>query len=197
MQPFGLWQTLGVFKYTDSLAWLLPLTYPCLLYLAAVSNCDFWAMPSWIHLSRSSPAWSFFRPHSNFLCLAPSLPPTPVALKNLSSSATAFSFASKSASHLLSARACHKTPFFSSSLTSFLRSFLHLWHLVYKCPTDCTVSLHHQHSGDSITPILAKMSLLLRVLPWAGSTVKRTFLVRFRVLGLYHPLSRGYNSRTD
>ena len=31
MQPFGLWQTLGVFKYTDSLAWLSPLTYPCQL----------------------------------------------------------------------------------------------------------------------------------------------------------------------
>ena len=157
MQPFGLWQTLGVFKYIDSLAWLLPFTFPCLLYLAAVSNCDFWAMPSWIHPSRSLPAWSFFRPHSNSFSLAPSLPPISVAFKNLSSGATAFTFASKPVSHLLSAWACHKTPSFSSSLNSFLRSFLHLRHLVYRCPTDCTVSLHHQHSGDSITPILAKI----------------------------------------
>lgn len=38
MQPFKVWQTLGVFKYIDSLAWHLPLTFPCLLYLAAVST---------------------------------------------------------------------------------------------------------------------------------------------------------------
>lgn len=41
-------------------------------------------------------------------------------------------------------------------LTGFLRSFLHMRHLVYKCSTDYTFSLHYQHSGVSIAFILAK-----------------------------------------
>ena len=110
----------------------MPLICPFLLYLAAVSNCDFWVIPSWVYTSRSSPAWSFFRFHSASLSLAPSFPPTSVAFKKPSSGATAFSFASKTASYLLSAWACHVIPSFSSTLTSFLRSFLHLRHLVYK-----------------------------------------------------------------
>ena len=48
------------------------------------------------------------------------------------------------ATYLLSAWACHLIPSFSSSLTSFLLSFLHLRHLVYKCSTDCSVSPHQQ-----------------------------------------------------
>ncbi len=44
-----------------------------------------------------------FRSQSTSLSLAPSLPPIPVASKNLSNGATAFSFASRSASHLFSA----------------------------------------------------------------------------------------------
>ncbi len=142
MQPFGLWQTLSVFTYIIQPGFC-PLFFPFLLYLAAVNYCDFWVNPSWVYPSKSSPARSFFRSHSNPFSLAPSLPPTSVACKNLSNSAIAFLFASKPASHLLSALACHKTPYFSSSLTSFLRSFLHLRHLVYKCSTDWTVSLHH------------------------------------------------------
>ena len=94
--------------------------------------------------------WSFFRSHSA------SFATTSVVFKNPSSGVTAFSFASKPASHLLSAWACHVTPSFSSSLTSFLGSLLHLRHLVYKCSTDCTGSLHHQHWGVSIFPIPAK-----------------------------------------
>ncbi len=54
-------------------------------------------IPILSHPSRSSPAWSLIRPHSA------SLAPTSVVFKNLSSGVTAFSFASKLASHLLSA----------------------------------------------------------------------------------------------
>ena len=113
-------------------------------------------IPLLSHPSRSSPARSFLRSHSASLSFAPSLAPTSVALKNPSSGVAAFSFASKPASHFLSACARHVTPSFPSSLTSFLRSLLSLRHLVYKCSTIWTFSLHHQHLGDSIFPILAK-----------------------------------------
>ena len=157
VQPFGLWHTTDISTYM-----LWPGSMPFSLSTCALSRrhdcfyCDFWVEPSWVYPSNSSPAWSFFRSHSSSLSLAPSLPPTSVVFKNLSSGATAFSFPSKLANHLLSPWACHTTPSFSSSLTSFLRSFLHFRHLVYKCSTDCTVSLHHQHSRVSITPILAR-----------------------------------------
>ena len=98
--------------YVLNPAWLLPFIFPFLLYLAAVTYCDFWVIPCWIYPSKSSPARSVFCSHSNSLSLAPALPPTSVACKNLNSGATAFLFASKPASHLLSAWACHKTPSF-------------------------------------------------------------------------------------
>ena len=126
------------------------------LHFLAACNLRLLGFPSCVYPSRSSPARSFFRSHSASFSFAPSLAPTSVASKNLSSGVTAFSFASKPASHLLSAWACHVTPSFTSSLTSFLRSFLHLRHLVYKCSTVWTCFLHHQHWGDSILPILAK-----------------------------------------
>ena len=133
-----------------------PFILPFPLFLAAVSDCDFWVIPSWVYPSKSSPAWSFFCSHSNSLSLAPSLPPISVACKNLSNGFVALSLASNSASHLRSAWACHLTPSVYSSLIIFLLSFLHLRHLVYKCSTNCSASPHHQHSGVSITPILAK-----------------------------------------
>ena len=51
VQVLRLYATLWVMTdlkrlYVHSLAWLLPLTFPFLLYLAAVNNCNFWAMPS-------------------------------------------------------------------------------------------------------------------------------------------------------
>ena len=48
---------------------------------------------SCIYSSRSTPSWSFLRSHSDSFSLLPSLPPIPVASKNLSSGATAFWFA--------------------------------------------------------------------------------------------------------
>ena len=133
IQIYRLYATLRVmtdysYLYVHALAWLYALFCPFMLYLAAI-----------------------FALTATF-----SLPPTPVAFKNLSSGPTALLFPSKLANHLLSPWACHAIPSFSSSLTSFLRSFLHFRHLVYTCSTDCTVSLHHQHSGVSITPIFAR-----------------------------------------
>ncbi len=143
-----------------SLARIMPPICPFLLYLAACkSKQRHLGIPSWVYPSRSSPAWSFLRSHCASLSLAPSLAPTSVASKNLSSGVTAFSFASELASHLLSACACHATPSFPSSLTSFLRSLLHLRHLVYRCSTGWTGSLHHQHTARSVVVVI----LLFRI----------------------------------
>ncbi len=146
--------------YIHNPAWLLPLIFSFLLYLAAVNYCDFWFIPSWIHPSQSSPARSFFRSYSNSCSLAPSFSLTSVACKISKSDAIAFLLTSRPTSHLFLAWTCHKTPFFSSSLTGFLRSFLHLRHLVNKCSTNWTASLHHQHSGSFIILILAKKVLI-------------------------------------
>ena len=71
-----------------------PLFCLFLLSLAAVH-----ALPATFGLTppEFSPDWSFFRSHSNSLSLHPSLPPTSVVFKYLSSGATAFSFPSKPA----------------------------------------------------------------------------------------------------
>ena len=106
--------------------------------------------------SSSSPAWSFLRSHFFSHSYASFFLPTSVAYKNLRSGATAFLFASRSASHLLLTWACHLIPSLSSSLTSFLLTFLHLWHFVYKCPTVYSVSLHHYYWGVSILFIPAR-----------------------------------------
>ena len=134
-----------------------PLILPFPLCLAAVSDCDFRVIPSWVYPSRSSPTWSFFRSHSNSLSLAPSLPPISVACKNLSSGFLALSLANNSVRHLRSAWACHLTRSVYSSLIIFLLSFLHLRHLVYKCSID---SPYYKYSGVSITPILATCPML-------------------------------------
>ena len=130
----------------------LPFICPFLLCLAAVISLSatFGLIPSWVYPSRSSPSWSFLRSHSNSLSFAPSLPPIPIVFKNLSSGANAFSFASRPANHLFSTWVCHPMPSFTSSLTSFLLSFLHRRQLVYKCSTDCFVPPQHQHSGVSM-----------------------------------------------
>ena len=129
--------------------------YPFLLCLAAISECDFWALPSWVYPSRFSPAWSFFCSYSNSLSLASSLPPIPVVLKNFNNRAIAFSSPSKPVNHLLLTWGYYLT-LFSNSRTSLLLCFFHLWHRVYRCSTVCSATSHHQHLGVSITFILAK-----------------------------------------
>lgn len=80
---------------------LRPLIPLFLLYLAAICECDFWVIPSWVYLSRFSPSWAFVRSHYSPLSLALSLPPIPV-FKNFSSGVTALSSPSLPANHLLS-----------------------------------------------------------------------------------------------
>ena len=76
--------------------------YPFQLYLATIITLSttFRLNPPKFYPSNFSPAQSFFLSHSSSFSLAPSLSPTSVVLKNLSSGATALSFASRSASHL-------------------------------------------------------------------------------------------------
>ena len=128
---------------------LCPLFSPFLLCLAAM-------MVRLLDSSRSSPSWSFFRPLSNSLSFAPSLPPIPVVFKNFSISATPFSSPSRFANHLPPTWGCHMMPSFSSSRTSFLLCFLHFRHRAYKCSSVCSVAPHHQHLEVLIMPILAK-----------------------------------------
>ena len=55
--------------YVHNLAWLLPLIFSLLLYLAAVNNCELlgYPLPEFVYLSKSSPAWSFFSaPHGEY-----------------------------------------------------------------------------------------------------------------------------------
>lgn len=140
----------------NNFAWLMPLPFLCLLYLAAILDCNFWVVPFWIYSSRFLSTWSFIRSHSIALSLTPSLPPTPSVFKNFNSSTTAFSFASSLANHLFSAWGCLVIPSFSSFWTSCLCFFLYLRHFAYQCLTDYTISLHHQQSGALITSILAR-----------------------------------------
>ena len=107
---------------------LCPLFCPFLLYLAAIINCDFWVSPPEFYPRKFSPSWSCLLAHSNSLSFAPSLPPIPVVFRNFNHGATAFSFPSRLANHLLSTCGCHITPCFSNSRTSFLLCFLHFRH---------------------------------------------------------------------
>ena len=135
---------------------LCPLFCPFLLCIAALINCDIWASPPEFYPRRFSRSWSCFLAHSSSLSFAPSLPPIPVVFRNFSSGATAFSFSSKVANHLLSTYGCQVIPSFFNSRTSFLLYFLHFRHRAYRCSTVCSVSPHHQHSGVSITPTLTR-----------------------------------------
>lgn len=111
-------------------------------------NCfihDFWAEPSWVYLSNSSPSWLFFFSHSRFFSLTLSFSPTSVTFKYSSNGVTTLLFTSRPASDLFLARTCHITLSFSNFPINFLFSFLHLQHPLYKCLTDCTSSLYHQH----------------------------------------------------
>lgn len=113
VQPFGLWQKLSWRTWSS-------LCGPLFSHLCFISQL--W-LTATVRLSPPNfiPAtWLFLRSHSNSnsLSLAPSLPLTFVVFKNLSP--IAFLFTSESASHRLSASACHLMPSICSSLTSFL-----------------------------------------------------------------------------
>lgn len=57
-QPVGLWQTLSVFNNTWFFLVWCTFFLPFLLNLAAIDECDFWAMPSWVYPSRFSSSGS-------------------------------------------------------------------------------------------------------------------------------------------
>ena len=70
MQPLGLWQTFRVF-YVQNLAWFVPLLFPCLHYLAAVT-LRIWNTTIdhthtmrivWNQLDRSQAEWDLMRSH--------------------------------------------------------------------------------------------------------------------------------------
>ena len=164
----------------------------CFVLLLVSYNCDIWVFPSWVYPSTSLPTWLFLFSYFTSLSFTLSLTPISVVSKNLSSGATVFLFANKPASHFLLAWAYHVTPSFLSFLTSFLRSLLHLWYLVYRCSTVWTNSLHHQHWDNSIFPILAKYmpTILCPTLNWLNRTTYffATFLITGWISAFVHEI---------
>lgn len=155
MQPVGLCQALSIFT-VHGLTRLYTLSFIHFYLAASIRECDSWALPSWVYPSSFHLPGRFSVPNFNSLSLALSRLPIPVVLKNFGNGATAFPPPSTPANHVLSTWGCHLTPLFSSSRTSFLLCLLHLRHWIYRCSTVCFATLHHQHSGALISPVLVK-----------------------------------------
>ena len=146
------------------------------LFCPPVSVTYFW---DYLPSSNSSPSWSACCSHSTPLSTPPSRPPISVVIRYFRSGCIAFSFASRLATHLFSARRCHPIP---TALSSFLRTLLslhHFLHLVYKWSTDCSACWHLR---------------LLHVQPWAGRNVKRIFWVLVLIRGVFRVLGEERSS---